>query len=259
MQDRSIEYHPFKLVTSFTFLLFGQSETLWFVAAAFFLTLALSVVFIMDLWKARKVGSLSHLTLPGLMVICVVGLPVASFYARPFFLPERTMAAASPFLLILTIWGVAQRKSPLPYLVGLAAAIMLVGSALYLFGEPIKPPYRDAIQFVERHLEDRDVVLHTSDGSYVPSLTYVDLPRHALLSGDPDLRKPPGVYEALGGEIWTVKQAAENGERLWLIVALEHSIEWQQEQVELFGRRYNELESHEFGGIIVMLYELSPA
>lgn len=168
------------------------------------------------------------------------------------------MAAASPFLIILLAWCTTRRQSPLPYLVGLATVAMLAGSALYLAGDPIKPPYRDVIEFVAAHRAPGDAVLHTSDGSYLPALRYVNWPNHAVLAGDPDPRKPAAVYNALGGEVWTVTQTAEHGRRLWLIVALEHSVVWQQEQAAYFADHYTELESHAFGGIRVLLYQLQP-
>jgi len=167
------------------------------------------------------------------------------------------MAAASPFLIILLAWGSARRRSPLPYLVITASVIMFSGTILYLAGEPIKPPYREVINFVAQNRAEGDAVLHTSDGSYLPALRYAELPHHAVLAGDPDPRKPLAVYQALGGSVWTLPQATAAAERLWLIVALEHSIEWQQEQVAYFAEHYVELESYDFSGVVVKLYQLN--
>jgi hypothetical protein len=256
VQDRAIEFHVFKPITSLTFLLFGQSEAPWYVATAFFLALSFFVVLIMEANKSRRQAEALDLGLPGLMVMTNIGLPVAVYFIRPFFLPERTMAAASPFLVILLAWGVTRRGSPLPYLAGGAAVIMAVGSLLFLAGASVKPPYREAIRYVEQHRLASDIVAHTSDGSYLPSLGYVNFPNHVLLAGDPDPRKPEAVIRALGGEIWTLDQVELASERLWLIVALEHSLQWQKEQSEYANDRFQRLEANDFGGISVALYQL---
>jgi mannosyltransferase len=248
--------NPIKSLSSLVFLAFGPSNELLYSGLALFLTLSVAAILVVEAWKVRKEGMAAGLLLPILMVVCVVGMPVLFYSIRPLFLPERTMAAASPFLLILFAWGITQRQGPLPYLVYAAVIVMAAGSLSYLTGERIKPPYRHAMQVVARHREDGDAVLHTSDGSYLPALCYVDLPRHALLAGDPDPRKPRIVYEQLGGEMWTREEAGAAGRRLWLIVALEHSWDWQAEQAGHFAGRYQVLERYNVGGIEIYLYDL---
>ena len=251
--------NPVKPLTSLVFLLFGMSDTFVYSGVILFLTLAIAMIVLMELRKLRREGIPPGFILLVLLILGTLGLPLTIYLIRPFFLPERTMAAASPFLIILLAWTATRRHSPLPYLVALAAVAMLAGSLLYLAGGPVKPPYRDAVAFVAAHRAEGDAVLHTSDGSFLPALRYVSWPDHAVLAGDPDPRRPVAVYELLGGAVWTPAQAAEQSERLWLIVALEHSVEWQQEQATYFANHYTELESHTFGGIRVFLYRLRPA
>jgi hypothetical protein len=131
------------------------------------------------------------------------------------------------------------------------------GTLLSLTGDLVKPPYRHAMRVVAKNRADGDAVLHTSDGSFLPALCYVDLPNHALLDGDPDPRKPRAVYEGLGGEVWTAQQAGTAGRRLWLVVALEHSLEWQQDQVDYFATRYSAIEQYSVDGIEIHLYDLT--
>jgi mannosyltransferase len=249
--------NPIKPLTSLVFLLFGMSDSYAYSAIVLFTTLAIVVVMLIEGRKVKRENVPPGLVLLVLMLACVLGIPVLVFLIHPFFLPERTMAAASPFLIILLAWGSARRRSPLPYLVITASVIMFSGTILYLAGEPIKPPYREVINFVAQNRAEGDAVLHTSDGSYLPALRYAELPRHAVLAGDPDPRKPIAVYQALGGSVWTLPQATAAAERLWLIVALEHSIEWQQEQVAYFAEHYVELESYDFSGVVVKLYQLN--
>jgi hypothetical protein len=219
--------------------------------------LAVLLILPLELRRAAAQGSRYTPALPLLIVTVVIALPVFFYYIRPFFLPERTMAAASPFLMILLAWGASRRRSPLPLLMPFIVLTMLAGAWLYLTGPPTKPPYRNVIQYVVENRRPEDAVLHTSDGSYLPALRYATIPNHALLRGDPQPRKPEAVYQAFGGQLWSPAEAVAAGSRLWLVVALEHSIEWQVEQVTSFSQEYLMMEQHEFAGIQLILYDLS--
>lgn len=247
--------NPVKPLTSLAFLLFGISGNAIYSGIILFLVLAIFLIMLMELRRQRQEGFDTGWVLLILLIGFVMGVPVVVYLIRPFFLPDRTMAAASPFLILLLAWSMTRQRTPLPYLVGISAIVMLVGSFLYHNGEPLKPPYREATQFIAAHKQERDVVLHTSDGSYLPALRYATLPTHALLEGDPDPRKPREVYYELGGEVWTLGKATSQTERIWVVVAFEHSIEWQQEQAQLIAASYKELEAHDFGGILVYLYK----
>jgi uncharacterized membrane protein len=257
LADRETIADPLRWLTVPAFLLFGQAMNFWHVAVVLFVTLAVLLILPLELRRAGREGSIEPIALPFLVVLLVIGLPVMLYYLRPFFLPERTMAAASPFLVILLVWGMGRARTPLPLLVTVSGLVMLTGSWLYLIGPPTKPPYRDVIRFVAENRQSGDAVLHTSDGSYLPALRYADFPNHALLAGDPHPRKPEPVYLALGGRLWSRSEAATAGSRLWLIVALEHSIEWQTEQATYFANTYPILEQHDFAGIQLLLYDLS--
>jgi len=249
--------NPIIPLTSPTFLLFGVSASLVYGALAMFITLAGGLFLLFEARKIWREGIPPGLVLLILIQLGVIGIPVMIYLIRPFFLPERSMAAASPFLIILLVWSGTRRGTPLPYLVGIAAVLMLVGSFTYLTRESVKPPFREAMQFIEQRLEATDVVLHTSDSSYFPAMRYVDISRHAVLDGDPNPRKSPAVYRNMGGEVWTLSQAVASGDRLWLVVTLDHSREWQRDQVSTLSGRYAELETHHFGGIAVILYRVS--
>jgi hypothetical protein len=112
------------------------------------------------------------------------------------------------------------------------------------------------MEFVAQQRQPGDAVLHTSDGSYFPALRYVDFAAHGLLAGDPDPRKPIPVYEAVGGEVWSLEEARTKGTRLWLVVALEHSADWQVEQANYFDQRFQLLQRYDFDEINVLLYDL---
>jgi len=245
---------PIKLLTAPAFLLFGSSFTPLHSGAILFVTISGALVLILETRKVLREGTGREVLLPWLVVACEIGVPVLIYYARPLFLPERTLAAGSPFLIVLLTWGVKRRGSPLPILVALAAAIMVWGTVLHLMGGQIKPPYREAMWLVAQNHQRGDVVVHTSDGSYLPALCYVNLPRHVVLAGDPDPRKPESVYRLLGGEVWTPEQVVQSGERVWLIVALEHSLDWQKLRVAWFDDRCADVERYGVDGVGVYLY-----
>ena len=165
------------------------------------------------------------------------------------------MAAAAPFLAILLAWSASRKASPLPYLVGASIIIMLFNTAVYHFNGLVKPPYRDVMAVIDDEWQPNDIILHTSDGSYLPALRYTNRPNHLLLAGDPDPRKPESVYTLFGGETASLDNLPSTG-RLWLIVALEHSIEWQQEQADHFAESYELIQEEEMDGIYVRLYQL---
>ncbi len=255
--DQEVDYNPIKLLTSLSFLLFGMASHPILVGLSLFLILSIGILLIIETIKAHRNSEIVWSSLPILMLITLVIVPVFIYMIRPFFLPERTMAAASPFLIILLAWSATRSRTPLPYLVIIAVVLMLVNAIIYIVGEPIKPPYREASEFVEERLQPGDQVLHTSDGSYLPWLRYTNNDKHALLIGDPDPRKPDSIYRVLGGTLLSRTNSLEDGTRLWLIVALEHSQEWQKEQVDYFVDRYHRLEQFNVGGIDILLFELS--
>jgi 4-amino-4-deoxy-L-arabinose transferase-like glycosyltransferase len=238
------------------FLLFGMSFEPIYVGLASFLLLAIVLITLLELRKVWLHGGLAPgVQLCGLIFLTVIGLPSLVYLIRPFFLPERALAVAAPFLVILVAWGTGRRQSPLPYLAGGTVLLMMVGSLLYQTGPPVKPPYRDAVQFVEAHRQPDDLIVHTSDGSYLPALRYTT-DGHLLLAGDPDPRRPRYIYEMWSGTVVELDDLEEQDGRLWLIVALEHSAEWQQEQAAQVRQQYPLLAAYDFAGIIVLLYDI---
>ncbi len=251
-------FNPIKPLTTLAFLLFGMSDNVYISGVAYFLTISLVVFLFFDLvfWKKKAPGNVN---LPLIMGLVSIGIPITIYYIKPFFLPERTMAVASPFILLLLAWGIRQKRSPIPYLVCATTALMFISSLHFLAGDSIKPPYRMAIEYILDNRSGEDLVLHTSDGSYLPALSYVDIQNHALLAGDPDLRKPEKVYQKFGGEIWTRDSVIQSTGRLWLVVALEHSLEWQIDQMQFFSDRFTQLDYANIGDIEIYLYDLSAA
>ena len=252
-------FNPLKPITAPVFLLFGMSSSFWFSGLILFVFFAYLIILLLELRKLGRQAIPSGMTLMFLINLCVLGIPLLVYMVQPFFLPERTLAAAAPFLIILLSWGVTQRQTPLPYLTGLALLLMVVGTVTYHTGPLIKPPYRAATNYVADHAVPNDIILHTSDGSYLPALRYAPQLQQTLLAGDPDPRKPAEVYSALGGELRQLDELnlSKNGS-LWVIVALEHSIDWQMAQYETIAENHLLLQEQEIEGIRIFQFEWKP-
>jgi len=246
---------PLKPLTTLVFLIFGKSNYLWYTGFAMFAIVALGAVLLLDWRRIRREGTTDNLVLVLLIIVTGLAGPLLIYFVHPYFLTERTMAATSPFLFIILGWGLSKRQSPLPYLVGFTTVILVIGTILYPFQPANKPPYRDVVNWIAQNRQANDVILHTSDGSYWPALRYVNWPYHVVLAGDPDPRRSTTVHRLVGGDVWTQEQVLEHHGRLWLVVALEHSVEWQVAQSDYFSKRYHLLDKQEIGGVQVYLYD----
>lgn len=112
------------------------------------------------------------------------------------------------------------------------------------------------MKFIAEQRRPGDAVLHISDGSYIPALRYVAFKRHGLVEGDPDPRESRIIYEGFGGDLWSLEDAGRHGGRPWLIGALEHSEQWQMEQLAHLEAELERIATHDVDGIIVNLYDL---
>jgi mannosyltransferase len=253
-----VVFNPVKPLTVLSFMLFGIPYTALYAGAALFLTLTLVVLLSLEWRKARREGVAEKLSLPIVIVLCVVGLPVVIYYLRPFFLPERTMAVALPFLFILLSWSVTRYKTPLALTAVAALVFMVLGSVFYFNDDSLKTPYREAMAHVRASWQPGDTIVHTSDFSYYPALRYADLPQHVLLDGRPSRLKPEAALKAMGGSVWNLAEIDAAGGRVWLIVALVDNLEWQQEQANYFATHYQQIDRRQVGGIEVLLYQMPP-
>jgi hypothetical protein len=97
-------------------------------------------------------------------------------------------------------------------------------------------------------------VIHTSVGSFLPFLFYDPPDEHYLLGGEPNPRKPAETYELFGGRITTL-ETADTYQRVWLVVALDHSVDYQRAQIRWFDENFLLVEDRRVGAIVVRLYD----
>jgi mannosyltransferase len=162
--------------------------------------------------------------------ICLVWL--LSLFA-PMYL-DRLFITSGLALYLLVAWGLARVPRGLGYTLGalLVGVVALSLGHYYLNPAYHKPPMRAAAAYVADAALPGDVVLHTSDGSLLPFAYYQPRLKQSLVAGDPEHR--PGTARAqslrlLGYAPVKLEQALDAPAQVWLVVALDHSVEFQTE------------------------------
>ena len=104
-----------------------------------------------------------------------------------------------------------------------------------------------------------DGVVHTGDNSYLPFLLYLPEASQSLLAGDPEHAAPTSransTLRVMGIVPVPVASATEGFRRAWLVLAPDHSVEFQQTAAEEFGRGRTLVEEQHFGGVVLRLYD----
>ncbi len=248
--------HPLAFFTTLYFFVVSYTVPIWLNPIGLFILLAILVVGLYEQLRMRGRDSyLSHrlLLVLGAFLPIVIVLIISQF--KPIFL-ERTLISCTPFLVLLLADRVRTSRwhSPIPYL-SLVLAIVVVISLYRYYFDPTtrKPPLREAAQQVAASFRPEDMVLHTSVGSFLPFLFYEPPSEHYLLWGDPDPHLPASAYEAFGGRIVS-REIIDGQRRLWLVVMLDHSTEYQLDQVRWFDDRCELTEGEDVSGIFIRLY-----
>jgi uncharacterized membrane protein len=192
------------------------------------------------------------------LMLCAFWIPLVAAVAvsqwRSIF-RERALMVAVPTLYILLSWGVVKTRERCFNL----AALLLVGAfAIGALGNwyfnPYfsKPPFRAAAQLLTHEISASEPVLHTSDGAFLLFLHYSPELSHSLIAGDPSPHLPVETYRAFGGEIAHKENPPEDG--FWLVVALDHSLEFQQSLADWFDQQYGLTVARDLDGISLRRY-----
>ncbi|MCB0208393.1 MAG: glycosyltransferase family 39 protein [Anaerolineae bacterium] len=175
----------------------------------------------------------------------------------------RTVLTASPAFYILVAWGTM--RSPQRRVNGFlflpTVALMLFSLFNFYFNPAFeKPAWRAAATYVNTHTQPGDVVLHTSDSSFLPFLAYPHQVPHILLPLDPDeaSKNAPSqsIISAVGGTPQPLETSVQGYNRAWLVMGIEHSADYQVKQKRLFDSRYHVLDENKIDGIYIFTYAL---
>ncbi len=196
------------------------------------------------------------------LLLLLTFLPMMLVLLASFVVPlylDRTLIIISPAyaLLLGRALATTRRKSPLPYLAGVAMIILLISVGSYYWDSSFyKPDYRAASAYVASQMRVGEAVVHTGNGSYIPFLHYQGAEDHFLLDGDPAPHHPPDLHEIVGGRAIELDQL-QGYDRFWLIVALEHSVQYQQQAAAAIEEKYPLLQETTIDEITIQQYQLS--
>ncbi len=194
-----------------------------------------------------------------IFVVPVIGLYLISL-SQPIFV-ERRLLPASIGLYILLGWAAA-RPEPrwLNQILGLALAAAMLSALPGYYTNPDmqKIPMRAVAQTVADQINPGDAVIHTSDTSALAFMIYQPHISSFFLSGDPDYEAQSnrGRAQRIAGlEPVDSREAAANQQRIWLIVTLDHAVDYQQERLAEFDNRYTRLDQQNVGGVDIYLFD----
>lgn len=201
---------------------------------------------------------------PVLFAVLIFAVPVIGLYLisliQPIFI-ERRLLPASIGLYVLLGWAdVRPEPRWLNRILGVALGVSMLSALPNYYTNPDvqKIPMRTVAQAVADQIEQGDVVIHTSDTSALAFMIYQPHIDSYFLSGDPDyvLQSNRGRAQRIAGlEPATSREATENHERIWLIVTLDHAVDYQQERLAEFDNHYMRLDQKNVGGVDIYLFE----
>ena len=247
------------LATLHRFLV-SYSLPTWIAPIALFTTIGTVILSLYDLLKPDAEKGYR----PGKMILYLfmlaflpILLTLLISQIQPVYL-DRALIITTPALIVLLARAFTLgKRSPVPYLGLVLIAVIIVALGNYYTNPDFaKPPYRTATKYVVDHFQPGDVIVHTSNGSYVPALFYSTIPDHYLLAGDPQPHQPGQVFEQKGGTTIDEDQLLQY-KHIWLIVAFDHSLEYQQTVLKRFDQYYAILSQTDIGGILIRQYEVA--
>jgi uncharacterized membrane protein len=186
----------------------------------------------------------------------IVGVWVLSLYA-PIYL-DRLFIASAPALYLLVSWSLGRMPRGLGYALGAGLlALVFLSLGQYYYGTQFhKPPMRAAAAYVADRVVPGDLVLHTSDGSLLPFAFYEPQLDQAPIAGDPE-HQTDGAralsLDILGFEPLEPDQALSRPGRVWLVVALDHSVEYQKQMSDRLLEARTTAHQTGIGGIGIYL------
>lgn len=250
---------PATLLTAMFLFLFGTTASQVVTAVAFFVLLTLLAFAVMGILYRQTANTSALLYIILIYTVPVLGLYLISFQS-PIFV-ERRLLPASFGLYFLLAWVISRAK---PRRFNQILGVILAGTMLaslsgYYLGQQ-KIPIREAAQSMAEQLVAGDTIIHLTDTSALAFAFYEPtLPNH-FLAGDPDYLAETnrGRAQRIAGLVPESPDAITvEHNRFWLIVVLDHQIEYQTQRVAEFDGRYQRMDQQNIGGIDLILYAIN--
>lgn len=247
------------LATLHLFTVSYSLSGLW-AALAFVLTLLLLAVALLELAYAYRRSPAQRPALSYLLLLA--SLPILLVFlvsqVTPVYL-DRTLIVCTPAyaLLLARALATTRWRSPAPYLAGALLALMIFSLYGYYFLDRYsKPDYRVVAAYVRQRLDENELLVHSGNGAYLPFLYYLGPERHVILEGDPAPHHPAKLYETAAGRAIS-REELERWPSFWLVMAFDHSIDYQEGVVEAFDQEYRLLDAEVIDGIVLRRYEVT--
>ncbi len=245
--------------------LFLFSDVLPAVMVPIALFVALALIVFAAVATIRAIGARRADSSALLLVLSISFVPLLALFGLSFTRPiyvERTLLPASFGLYLLIAWSMLNAP-PRALLVPLGAMLllgMLVALPEYYYNPANqKPPMREAVRTLSARFQPGDVIAHTSDSSALAFMYYApNLPSY-FIAGDPDYvtettRGRSGRVAGLVPE--TVSTIVAGHSRVWLVVALDHNVDYQKSREQEFEARFRNVAKLDVGGIAAFLFEV---
>ncbi len=253
---------PTVLLTTPYLFMFSNVLPAVLVPPALFVALALLALALIAAGKSLAAHSVYASGLAFALVSCLIPLLLlfAISQVRPMFV-ERTLLPSSFGLYIVIAWAIRRAQPRMLNLALGSAAILLavIGVANY-YTNPLvqKPPMREAAAVVAASFQPGDLVVHTSDSSALAFQYYAPALPNIYLAGDPDYvaETTRGRTGRIAGlEPKELEGAVAGYGRVWLVVALDHNVDYQLGRVREMDGTFTRLSQRSVGGIDLLLYE----
>lgn len=240
-------------------LSFYEPAPVWLVGLGLFSGLSLMTLLILRIWQTRsRAGWFLLLCWAPVLLLLLISR------WRPLYL-ERALLPSALFYLVAAGWLLT--RGGLPRLLRLALTVLLVAAAAgslgvhYTYVGFPRPPFPQAVAFLQEHSAPADIIVHTNKLTYFPMRVYdPGLPSLFLADppGSPQDTLAYPTQEALGiFATPTIAEAVGAAERVWLVYFPREVEEMGGEHPALtwLEGEFVELERREFTDLTVALYQ----
>lgn len=223
----------------------------------FGLFVALSLFAITAIQIARNLPNKNALFLLTLVLLPPMLLFLVSQW-RPVYITRGLMASFLA-LAVLAAWGIVRMPNSARRVALLAMGLLTVTSLgfYYQYAEFPRPPFRQALAYLNAHVAGSDVVVHDNKLSYFP-MHYYDLNRVQSFVADPsgagsDTLALP-TQEALGLFASSLDQVVQGHHRVWFVI-FEEALTEGGGNLAWLNQNYRWIQTERFNDLDVYLYE----
>jgi len=201
-------------------LTFYEPPVQWVLALGFFVSLAMLALLLKRIWSIET-RARWFLLLGYVPMLALFGFS----QWKPIYL-ERALLPAALLYLVAVGWLLV--RGGLPYPLRMILAVLLASGTIgslwshYTYARFPRPPFREAVTYLEQRVEPGDAVVHTNKLTYFPMHVYAPGLSGEFLAdvpGSPQDTLAQPTQRALGIHATaTISQAVGAADRVWLIV-----------------------------------------